>query len=271
MNCGSAERERRRKVPALSASQTDQVQRTISALRKTLGPALRAVFLHGSAVTTGLRPESDIDLLAMIDRPLSDQERRALLADLLQLSPALPGAADDPRRLEVMIFRTSPRGLQDYPAEVEFIYGEWLRKDFEAGSLPMPGRNAENTLILAQAGRNAEVLFGEATGQLPEIPAEDIRTALGDALPQLIEGLRGDERNVLLTLARIWWTASSGAFVSKDAAAAWAAPLLPPLERHCLDLARGAYLGLVVDIWDQRQDAARQTAEHLRDRALQLL
>jgi streptomycin 3"-adenylyltransferase len=196
-------------MSALSSRQTEQVRRTINAMQEILGRALLAVFLHGSATTTGLRPESDIDLLAMIDRPMSERERKALLTDLLHLSSRLPGAVDDPRRLEVMVIIAAPRKLRDYPARAEFIYGEWLRN--EGAGLPMPGRSAENTLILAQTGRNAVVLFGEdAAGYLPKIAAEDIRQALEDAIPPLLDWLHGDERNVLLTLARMGWTTSTG-------------------------------------------------------------
>jgi streptomycin 3"-adenylyltransferase len=209
-------------MSALSSRQTEQVRRTINAMQEILGRALLAVFLHGSATTTGLRPESDIDLLAMIDRPMSERERKALLTDLLHLSSRLPGAVDDPRRLEVMVIIAAPRKLRDYPARAEFIYGEWLRN--EGAGLPMPGRSAENTLILAQTGRNAVVLFGEdAAGYLPKIAAEDIRQALEDAIPPLLDWLHGDERNVLLTLARMGWTTSTGEFRQR---------MKPPLGRR---------------------------------------
>lgn len=259
-------------MSALSSLQTEQVHRTINAMQEILGRSLLAVFLHGSATTTGLRPESDIDLLAMIDRPMSERERKALLTDLLHLSARLPGAADDPRRLEVMVIIAAPRKRHDYPAQAEFIYGEWLRNEYEGGSLPMPGRSAENTLILAQTGRNAVALFGEdAARYLPRIAAEDIRKALEDAIPPLLDWLHGDERNVLLTLARMWWTARTGEFASKDEAAAWAASQMPERERQLLELARRAYLGQTKDEWDIRQDAARRTAEYLRDRTLECL
>lgn len=259
---------KRTMMSALSTLQTEQVHRTINTMQEILGRALLAVFLHGSATTTGLCPESDIDLLAMIDRPMSERERKALLTDLLHLSSRLPEAADDPRRLEVMVIVATPRRLYDYPAQAEFIYGEWLRSEY----LPMPGRSAENTLILAQTGRNAVALFGEdAARYLPKIAAEDIRKALEDAIPPLLDWLYGDERNFLLTLARMWWTARTGEFASKDEAAAWAVSQMHEGERELLELVRRAYLGQTTDEWDTRQAAARRTAEYLRDRTLECL
>jgi streptomycin 3"-adenylyltransferase len=239
-------------------------------MQEILGRALLAVFLHGSATTTGLCPESDIDLLAMIDRSMSERERKAILTDLLYLSSPLPGAADDPRRLEVMVIVATPRRLYDYPAQAEFIYGEWLRSEYEGDSLPMPGRSAENTLILAQTGRNAVALFDEdAARYLPKIAAGDIRKALEDAIPPLLDWLYGDERNVLLTLARMWWAARTGEFASKDEAAAWAVSQMHEGERE--RVGSPSIPGQTTDEWDTRQAAARRTTEYLRDRTLECL
>jgi streptomycin 3"-adenylyltransferase len=85
-----------------------------------------------------------------------------------------------------------------------------------------------------------------------------------DLLPTLLAALNEDTRNVLLTLARMWRTASSGAFVSKDEAAIWALPKLNEQDASILDYARQAYLGEVQDNdWQNRRDAAKRLAEQL--------
>ena len=71
-----------------------------------------------------------------------------------------------------------------------------------------------------------------------------------DSLPGLIASLKGDERNVILTLARMWLTAATGEFGSKDLAAEWAMPQLPGEQAALLDQTRKAYLGEVVDKWE---------------------
>jgi streptomycin 3"-adenylyltransferase len=124
-------------------------------------------------------------------------------------------------------------------------------------------------MVLAQARQQAIPLFGQkASKLLPEIPLQQIRQAMRDMLPALLEGLRGDERNVLLTLARIWRTASTGEFVPKNAAAAWAIPLIPDQEAATLDYARRAYLGEIVDDWVNRSSDAKTLAEHLLARIM---
>ena len=68
------------------------------------------------------------------------------------------------------------------------------------------------------------------------------------SLPGLIAGIKGDERNVILTLARMWLTAAVGDFQPKDVAAEWAIPRLPKEQGALLDLARTAYRGECVEI-----------------------
>ncbi len=250
----------------------EQVQAAGRALQEIFGNALQAVSLHGSAVSGGLKPHSDIDLLAVVDRSMTDGQRRDLLASLLGLSGRYPAAAGSPRCLELIVFLRSDLLGTSYPARAEFVYGEWLRDAFEAGDLPAPACDPEYTLLLAQARQQAVSLFGPSLSVfLPEVPFKHVLRAMGDAIPMLMDGLRGDERNVLLTLARMWCTASTGEFVTKDAAAAWAIPKVPEMDAAMLDYARRAYLGEVADEWEGRFGEVRRLAESLRTRIIALL
>jgi hypothetical protein len=171
-----------------------------------------------------------------------------------------------------MVFLKTDLEAPAFPARAEFVYGEWLRDAFEAGQLPMPVRDPEYTLVLAQARREAFSLFGPGAEELlPPIPSEHVRRAMRDALPGLLDGLHGDERNVVLTLARMWRTAATGEFVAKDAAATWAAAQMPNREADTLIHAREAYLGKVKDDWEYHEAAIRKTAAHLHKRVLELL
>ncbi|MBL3586611.1 DUF4111 domain-containing protein [Rhodovulum sulfidophilum] len=184
--------------------QNEQIGSALGILRRRLGDALLAVYLHGSAVSGGLRPQSDIDLLAVVGSGLTESQRNGLLTELLCLSgrhPAVPGGL---RGLEVMVFCRSDLARGNYPARAEFVYGEWLREAFEAGESPMPERDPEYSLVLAQARQEAIALCGPPRNEVPpEVPPEHVRQAMRDALPDLLDGLHGDARNVLLTLARM--------------------------------------------------------------------
>ena len=60
----------------------------------------------------------------------------------------------------------------------------------------------------------------------------------------------GDVRNVLLTLARVWFTLQTGTIASKDVAADWAITRLPVGRGDAIRLARAGYLGELQDSWD---------------------
>jgi predicted nucleotidyltransferase len=245
--------------------QTEQVQATLSALSAILGDGLLAVYLHGSAASGGLRLQSDIDLLAIVDRALSVEQREALLSSLLRLSGRHPAAPNGPRCLEVMVFSRSDLTGRLFPARAEFVYGEWLREAFDAGEKPVPARDPEYTLVLAQARQEAMTLLGPGRHELlPGIGSDLVRQAMRDQLPVLLDQLHEDTRNTLLTLARMWRTASTGDFVPKDVAANWATPSLGSGNGSTLDYARRAYLGEVADDWQSRRGAAQRLADELR-------
>lgn len=213
-------------------------------LRHRLGPTLVAVYLHGSAAAGGLRKHSDVDLLAVVDEVLPASARARLAADLMTVSGHYPFDPMGRRPLEVIIFRLADLERMTYPARAEFVYGEWLRHTLERGAVPQAHTSPEYTLLLAQAREEALPLAGPNLAELvSKIPSDIIGRAIGDLLPELVSSVAGDERNVLLTLARMWVTLATGQFVAKDAAADWARPKLSDQAAEALTLARDGYLG----------------------------
>jgi predicted nucleotidyltransferase len=238
----------------------------LAAARYCLGASLAAAYLHGSAVVGGLRPDSDVDILLVTDRPLSDQERRRFLADLMRIS-GRPKDPDGRRPLEVTIFGTADLAPLGYPPRSEFHYGEWLRAGFEGGALAQPQSNPDFVIVIAQTRQAALTLAGPPPDRiLPEIPAQTVRRAIGEARAGLLADLRGDERNVLLTLARMWCTLETGRIVPKDVAAEWAAARIGGPSAALLDQVRRAYLGQVADDWRKMGAEAAALARDLSDR-----
>ncbi len=77
---------------------------------------------------------------------------------------------------------------------------------------------------------------------------------------------RGDERNVLLTLARILFTLRTGVIAPKDVAAAEERSTLAPAQAHILDLAAQACRGEVQVDWTDLCHEASAAATALTDR-----
>ena len=245
-------------------SPNSQLQAALVLVQEILSLDLQALYLHGSAVAGGLRPQSDLDILAVVDAPLSDEQRQDLIAALLSISAPHPATPGGPRCIELVVCRLADLQRNEHPAKVEFIYGEWLRDAFKEGYLSDAAADPEYTLLLAQARQQAQLLWGrDVLADVPATPIEHIRQAMRDGVEPLYEGLRGDERNVLLTLARMWRTGVHGDFVTKEQAAEWAIPRLPAELAKTLEYARLAYIGEVLDRWDTRGKEAERLAQAL--------
>lgn len=87
--------------------------------------ALAAVYLYGSAVMGGLQRDSDVDIMVLTDRDLSERDRRDLTARLMEIS-GRPGNAEAVRSLEVTVINRNNVVPWRYPPRQEFMYGEWL-------------------------------------------------------------------------------------------------------------------------------------------------
>ncbi|MGW4235317.1 hypothetical protein ACWEJP_00380 [Streptomyces sp. NPDC004749] len=84
----------------------------------------------------GLRPHSDIDVLAVVRSRTTAALRRALVDGLLTLSGS--GAAGGARPVELTVVVASDVRPWRYPPLCEFQYGEWLREEYERGETPAP-------------------------------------------------------------------------------------------------------------------------------------
>lgn len=224
----------------------------VHVLHARFGDDLLGVVLYGSFVDGGLRPASDIDLLAVLRRRLTGDERAWTMATLLTMS-ASPGDAGM-RALEVTCVVHADIVPWRHPARRELQFGEWLRAEVSAGVIAGPVPDPDLALLLAQARASGITLLGPAPeALLPPVPARDIRAAIHAMRHDVARHLAGEETQALLTLARMWVTLASGDIVAKDAAVARVLPHLPPDCRAALEHARATYLGAHAQGWSGRE------------------
>lgn len=224
-------------------------ERLAALVVRLVGDDCVGVYLYGSAVTGGLRPDSDVDVLVVTETSLSEEVRRQLTGELLRVSGRWPvRESEHPVELTTVV-----RGdvvPWRHPTRRDFQYGEWLRDEFEAGAVPEPENDPDLAVLITLVRQAAVVLAGRSPREvLDPIPSQDVMRAMRDGLPELIGDMDGDERNVVLTLARMWTTAETGEILSKDAAAERVAAQLDGQQREIVELARAAYVGDVTDDW----------------------
>ncbi|MEO3780255.1 aminoglycoside adenylyltransferase family protein [Micromonospora sp. B11E3] len=217
----------------------DQIRAIGRLVGEVLGSAAVGSYLHGSAVLGGLRPASDVDVLVVSRRSLDDPRRRALLDGLLAISGSRVGA----RPVELTVVVQSEVRPWRFPPTGDFLYGEWLRAEFESGGPPRPEPMPDLALLITMVLAGDRPLAGPPPARvLDPVPPADLVRASVAGIPGLLDDLDGDTRNVVLTLARVWSTLATGEIRSKDAAADWALARLPPEHRPVLRHARELYL-----------------------------
>lgn len=223
----------------------EQTARAVDLIRTHFDSTLLAVHLYGSAVAGGLKPQSDVDLLVTVNEPPTESVRRTFMRDLLSIS-ALPDAVSPWRPLEVTVVVLSAVVPWRYPPRRELQYGEWLRADIAAGNIAPAVVDPDLAILLTQVRQQGVALVGPpAAVVFPAIPHQDVLRAMAEALQlwQTPDDWQGDERNIVLTLARIWYTIETGRIAPKDVAAAWLSARLPTEHSAVLDDARAAYRG----------------------------
>ena len=238
-----------------------QLDRVAELAARVLGDNLLGLYLHGSAVAGGLRPDSDLDLLAVVERSLTRTERRELIDGLLGLS----GRGDPSgraRSLELSVVRRDVVRPWRYPPEQELQYGDWWRGELEAGGEPWASPNPDLAIAVASALAADRALLGPSAGELLDpVPAADLVRSSIAGIEDLLADLEPDTRNVLLTLARIWATVETARVVGKDEAARWAARRLAPDDAASILRAGAAYDAGLDERWSERIPEARRCTD----------
>lgn len=256
-------------IPADISTQLSQV---LDVVERHLASALVAVHLYGSVLDGGLKPCSDIDVLVTVDKQPDETVRQALLLDLLAVS-APPGQSETLRAMEVTVVVHSDVVPWRYPPRRELQFGEWLRADLLAGIFEPAGIDTDLAILLTQARRHSMALIGPAAKELFDpVPEGDLSKVLIDTL-QLWNSFpdwAGDERNVVLTLARIWYSAATGKIVPKNIAADWVMERLPIAHQPLLHEARQAYLGQAEDRLSWRADDVTEFVLFVKDEVIKL-
>lgn len=234
---------------AVPAEITVQLSQSLDVIQKHLESTLLAVHLYGSATDGGLKPYSDIDLLVTVSTRIDDATRQAFVTDLLSIS-APPGQSEILRALEVTITVRSDIVPWQYPPRRELQFGEWQRDEILAGTFEPAIIDADLAILLTKVRQHGITLIGEpAADFFDPIPESDLFKTLADTLElwNSPPDWQGDEKHVVLTLARIWYSVATGQIIPKDAAADWAMERLPVKYQPVLLDARQAYLGLGED------------------------
>jgi predicted nucleotidyltransferase len=246
----------------LDEADTQQASAVLDTVSAILGDSVVGAYLHGSAVLGGMRPTSDMDILVVVDRPMTTTQRESLLARMLETSGPGRPKGPAPRAVELTVVVAADVRPWRYPPRCDFQYGEWLRKEFEGGRAPEPADMPDLAPLITIALIGDRPLLGPPPAELLERPPDaDLRSAIVAGIPGWLKEIEPDTRNVLLALSRIWCTLATGEIRLKDAAAQWAAERLAGKARKTVMLARDQYRNGTYGDWQPLLADARAAAE----------
>jgi Domain of unknown function (DUF4111)/Nucleotidyltransferase domain len=191
-----------------------------------LGPAAAGVILHGSLTLDDYVPgRSDVDLLVVVDDPLTDAQAAALTEAMASPRPEAPGPVD----LRVVTRQAAASPTPAPPLEA------YLRLTPTSGVRLEERRHpGERDLVveLSVCRAHGRSLLGPSPTELVgEVPDRWVLAA-GDAQLADWQAIGDDPpyaELTVLTACRIWRLAEEGCHSSKAAAAEWALLRAPTL------------------------------------------
>ena len=242
-----------------------QISQCLNLLKDILRDDLLAMYLYGLSIYGGLQKYSDIDLFVISSRQTTPEEKVKLATKLLNIS-GIYGISKELRPIELKIVVKSEIKPWHYPPSFDFQYGDWLRKEFEAGNFEpwstkvMP----DLALLITQVLLASKTIYGLGPKEvLASVPYKDFITATTREIDNLMEDLTWDTRNVLLTYARIWSTNETDEIRSKQDAAAWVIDRLPQEYQPLMKRVRAICLGEEKEYWDDMKYIIRPFAEYM--------
>jgi hypothetical protein len=237
----------------------DQVERLVDELRGALGANLVGIYLHGSLALGCFTPErSDIDVLVVTERPLSDEQR----TNVVKIASDSSG---HPNALELSSLAREHLDPWRHPTPYDLHFSKsYVPADAEPTDPDLAAHvSVTRRAGVALHGPPPELVF-------PPVPGEHYRDALMRDLHWTLEKHPSDLYGALSPL-RVWAGIAEPEVVhTKESAATWALERVPSAQRPVLLHALAMYRGERED--DLDPEAVRALAlfvaarvEELRD------
>ena len=243
------------------------LDRFVSENRKILGDNLVGVYLHGSAAMGCFHPETgDLDLLTVVNDPLSDETKRAFLNATAALNEDAPK-----KGLELSVLRKAVCSPFVYPTPYELHFSAgylslW-RHDPEEYLRRLCGVDSDlaaHVTILRARGKTLfgapiEAVFGEVS------PADYFDSILFD-VEDAAEDVLENPMYVILNLCRVLAYREEGKILSKEEGGQWGLARLPEEYRPLIARALAQYAGGVAPQYEAAlsQEYAGYMLERIR-------
>lgn len=241
------------------------LDRFVAMTAEALGENAVGIYLHGSAVMGCFNPEkSDLDLLIVVDREPTKEEKCAFLDGILELNPDAPA-----KGLELSVLRREHCNPFVHPAPFDFHFSnahlKWAMEDREGYIRTMRGVDrdlAAHVTILCHRGRT---LWGLPIGEVfGEVRREDYIDAIWYDVENAGEDVNRDPMYITLNLCRVLGYLRDGLILSKREGGLWGIRAYPEFT-GLLEAAMECYAtGKVMEPSPEAEEFVRKILEQIR-------
>ena len=200
---------------------------------------LVGIYLHGSAVMGCFNPRrSDIDLIIVVDRPLSDPVKKAYMDMVVGYNALGPAKGIE---MSIVLRAVCRPFVYPTPFELHFSSGhlEWYKKDPDDYIRKMNGEDkdlAAHFTIIINRGR---CVYGASIEDVfAEVPGSDYMDSIRYDIEEAPENITVYPMYLTLNLARVLAYKEEGLVLSKKEGGEWALRNLPaeyhPLIRNAM-------------------------------------
>ena len=202
--------------------------------KKILQENLVGVYLHGSLVMGCFNPQkSDIDLIIVIDKPISDSVKRVYLDMVVQFNALAPKKGIE---MSIVLREVCKPFVYPTPFELHFSAGylDWYGDDPDDYISEMNGTDKDLAAHFTIINKRGRCLYGAPIEDVFEaVPSDDYMDSIWFDIEGAVEEITEYPMYLTLNLARVLAYKKEGLVLSKKEGGDWALEHLPA-EYHPL-------------------------------------
>ena len=213
----------------MTSLQTDSlINGFVEQSKEILRDNLVGVYLHGSLVMGCFNPQkSDIDLIVVVDEPLSDPVKRAYLDMVAACSARGPAKGIE---MSVVLRRACRPFVYPTPYELHFSEGhrDWYEKAPDEYIREMNGTDKDLAAHFTIINKRGKCLYGAPIEDVfAEVPSVDYMDSIWFDVEGAAEEITEYPMYLTLNLARVLAYKKEGLVLSKKEGGTWALEHLP--------------------------------------------
>ena len=245
----------------ISPQAEELIQGFVEQSKQILRDNLTGIYLHGSAVMGCFNPEkSDIDLIIVVDRPLSDSVKKAYMDMVIEYNARGPAKGIE---MSIVIRDVCKPFVYPTPFELHFSarHLEWYKRDPDDYIRKMNGTDKDLAAHFTIINKRGQCLYGLPVNEVfAEVPDSDYMDSIWEDISEAPENIAQDTLYLTLNLARVLAYKEEGLVLSKAEGGEWALHHLPAQYKPLITSALAAYASAEDPAYDEA--LARQYAEY---------